>query len=240
MSAETTAAPSSTGGPQPSDRDSAGAGQALPPGDPRRAARAARRARYRSAGGARWGFTVLGLVLAAAGVLALLLQAGLFGAGRALRPVLDPLIEQFLVAVPTPARVVAIVAGLVLVVLGLLWAVRALRPESRPELVLDAGDETEIRVSSAAAADAVADGATALPGVTRSRARMVGSTARPAVRASVWVDADVAHSEVAEICRRLDAEVLPQVRDALELADLPVAVRIELDSPDHRSGPRVA
>ena len=63
--------------------------------------------------------------------------------------------------------------------------------------------------------------------MTRARARMVGTAAAPAVRATVWVDDE---ADVADICRRLNEEVLVQVRDALGLAALPLAVRLELDT----------
>lgn len=233
MAADTTPVETGSGGPQPSDDT-----RPVATGDPRRAAKAARKAQHRSAGGARWGLTLLGLLLLAAGVATVLLVTGVFGANRPQRPVFDPMIQEFLVANATAALVVALVLGLLLFVLGLLWAARALRPETRPDLVLDGGAGTEIRIDSSAAADAVADGASALPGVTRARARMVGRASAPAVRATVWIDEDVADAEVAEICRRLDAEVLSQVRDSLGLADLPVAVRLELDSAP-RTGPRV-
>ncbi|WP_224386549.1 alkaline shock response membrane anchor protein AmaP [Pseudonocardia sp. ICBG1293] len=209
-------------------------------GDPRRAARTARRAQYRSAGGARTGLVVAGTVLLAAGILTVLLVAGVFGGNRPRRPLLDPMVEQFLLAHGTAARVVAGVAGLLLVLLGLWWAARSLRPETRPDLVLDGGPDTEIRIGASAAADAVADGAASLPGVTRARARTVGSASAPAVRATVWVGEDIADGEVAEICRRLDAEVLPDIRDALGRADLPVAVRLELDAARRDDRPRVS
>ncbi len=208
--------------------------------NPRRAARTARRAQYRSAGGARGGLVLLGAVLLAVGVLTVLLVTGVFGQGRPQRPLLDPVVEQFLLANGTAARVVAILAGLVLVLLGVWWTARSLRPESRPDLVLDGGPDTEIRIGASAAADAVADGAATLPGVTRARARMVGSTSAPAVRATVWVGEDVADGEVSEICRRLDAEILPGIRDALGMADLPVAVRLELDAARRDDRPRVS
>lgn len=194
---------------------------------PRGASRSARRAIARSAGGSRWGITLLGLVLLAAGVLTVLLTLGVFGTNRPQRPLLDPMITSVLGVNPLVSRVVAIVVGLLLVVLGLVWAVRSLRPERKPDLVLDGGPGTDIRVSASAAADAVADGASGLPGVTRARARMVGSATAPAVRATVWVSDE---ADVADICRRLDGEVLVQVRDALGLTALPVAVRLELDA----------
>ncbi|MEQ3552370.1 alkaline shock response membrane anchor protein AmaP [Pseudonocardia nematodicida] len=221
------------GGPPPP------AGSTAPTGS-RRAAKIARRARHRSARGARTGLVLLGAVLLAAGVLTVLLVNGVFGENRPLRPLFDPLIAQFLTAQDTPARIVAIVAGVLLFVLGLVFAVRAVRPEPRPDVVLDDGAGTRIRIDAGAAAEAVADGAEGLPGVTRARARMVGSNAAPAVRATVWIDEDAADTTVAETCRRLDAEVLAQVRDSLGLPDLAVAVRLELDSVRRDRAPRVA
>ncbi|MFP5020455.1 alkaline shock response membrane anchor protein AmaP [Pseudonocardia phyllosphaerae] len=217
---------------------------ASPPAPPspegtRRSTRRARKARARSAGGARWGLTLLGLLLLAAGVLTVLLVTGLFGAGRAMRPVIDPMIVDALSAQPDITRGVAVAAGVVLLVLGLVWTVRAVRPESRPDVVLDDGAGTTIRVDASAAADAVADGAAALPGVTRARARTVGSAAKPAVRAVVWIDEDAPDHTVTELCRRLDDEVLAQVRDSLSRPDLPVAVRLELDSKAAKKAPRV-
>ncbi len=201
-----------------------------------RAARSSRRAVARSAGGSRWGITLLGLVLLAVGVLTVLLTLGVFGENRPQRPLLDPMVVEFLAANQLAARIVAIVAGLLLLVLGLVWAVRSLRPERRPDLVLDGGPGTDIRVSSSAAADAVAEGASGLSGVARARARMVGSASAPAVRATVWVSDD---ADVGDICRRLDGEVLAEVRGALGLAAIPVAVRLELDSSSQKK-PRVA
>ncbi|RZT85296.1 hypothetical protein EV383_2160 [Pseudonocardia sediminis] len=194
---------------------------------PRKAGKTAQRAVARSAGGSRWGLTLLGLVLLAAGVLTILLILGVFGQNRPERPILDPMVLGVLNSQLLIARIVAIVVGVLLVVFGLIWTVRALRPESKPDLVIDGGPGTDIRVSSSAAANAVADGASALPGVGRARARMVGSSTAPAVRATVWVTDE---ADVAEICRRLDSEVLTEVRDSLGLRALPVAVRLELES----------
>lgn len=209
--------------------------ETLPPRSgpaPRKAGKSAQRAVARSAGGSRWGITLLGLVLLAAGVLAILLILGVFGQNRPERPILDPIVLTALSSQLLIARIVAVVVGVLLVVFGLIWTARALRPERKPDLVIDGGPGTDIRVSSVAAANAVADGANALPGVGRARARMVGSSSAPAVRATVWVTDD---ADVAEICRRLDAEVLTEVRDSLGLAALPVAVRLELDSPGNTS-----
>jgi hypothetical protein len=178
---------------------------------------------------------LVGFLLLAAGTLVALLSYGVFGAGRASRPLLDPMIVDVLRAQPLAARVLAILAGLLLVVLGLAWAARSLRPEHRPDLVLDGGQDTAIVVSSAAAAEAVAAQAASLPGVGRARARLVGTEAAPALRVTLWLADD---ADVREVLARLDDEVLATARRSLALSALPAAVRLELDSGP--AGPRVA
>ncbi len=189
----------------------------------------------RSAGGDRSLLVLIGLVLLALGVLVALLSYGVFGADRAGRPLLDPVVVDVLRAEPVVARVVAIVAGLALLVLGLTWTARSLRPERRPDLVLDRGPATAVTVSSAAAADALAAQATTLPGVGRARARLVGSEDAPAMRLSLWLADD---ADVRDVLDRLGRQVLTPARESLGLAALPVAVRLELEQP--ASGPRVA
>jgi hypothetical protein len=193
----------------------------------------------RSTAGERALAVAAGLVLIAAGTLVTLLSYGVFGTGRAGRPLLDPMIVEVLQAQPLAARLVAIAGGLLLAVLGLVWAAHALRPERRPDLVLDpAGPddaETSIVISATAAAEAVAAQAAELPGVGRARARLVGTEAAPAVRVTLWVADD---ADVREVLARLHSEVLATARASLGIADLPAAVRLELD--DLRPGPRVA
>jgi hypothetical protein len=176
----------------------------------------------------------LGLVLLAVGALAALLGFGVFGAGRAARPLLDPLIVDALRAQQQLWRWVGIAAGVVLAVLGLWWATRSLRPERRPDLLLEDDADTTLLVTAGALAEAVADRASALPGVGRARARMVGSPGSPALRLTVWVTDE---ADVAEVCRRLEIDVVGEARRSLGLEHLPVAVRVELDSVTH--APRV-
>ena len=178
---------------------------------------------------------LVGLLLLIAGTLVALLSAGVFGAARAGRPLLDPVVIEALRASPTIARLVAIAAGLLLAVLGLVWTAHSLRPERRPDLVLDGGTDTAIVVSATAAAEAVAAQAAALPGVGRARARLVGTEAAPAVRVTLWLTDD---ADVRDVLARLDREVLATARGSLGLTDLPAAVRLELE-PIH-TGPRVA
>ncbi|GAA2892157.1 hypothetical protein GCM10010472_58370 [Pseudonocardia halophobica] len=202
---------------------------------PRRVLRGSRKAVARSANLDRVWLALLGFVLLAAGTLAALLGFGVFGTGRAARPLLDPLIVDALRAQQQLWRWVAIAAGVVLMVLGLWWAVRSLRPERRPDLLLEEDPDTQLLVTAGALAEAVADRAAALPGVGKARARMVGSSGTPALRLTVWVTDE---ADVAEVCRRLENEVVAEARRSLGLAHLPVAVRLELDSVTH--APRVA
>jgi hypothetical protein len=214
------------------DRPGRAYGPAVPPSVLRRRSHAAI---ARPAAGDRSLAVLFGLLLLVGGTLVALLSWGVFGAGRASRPLIDPMIVDVLRAQPLAARTVAIVAGLLLAVLGVVWAARSLRPEARPDLVLDGGQDTSIVVSSAAVAEAVTAQACTLPGVARARARLVGSEAAPALRLTLWLTDD---ARVREVLARLDDEVLATARSSLGLTALPTAVRLELDFGHH--GPRVA
>lgn len=208
-----------------------------PPAPPARTlTKRSRSAVARSAGGDRSLLVIIGLVVLAVGVLVALLGYGVFGSARAGRPLLDPVVVDALRAQPLIARIVAIAVGLLLLVLGLTWAARSLRPERKPDLVLDRGPHTAITVSSSAAADALAAQATALPGVGRAKARMVGTEDAPALRVSLWLTDD---ADVRDVLERLDRQVLSSARSSLGLGALPVAVRLELDQA-RGGGPRVA
>jgi len=198
---------------------------------PRSSAALRRRSRSavaRSAGGDRWIATLIGLILLAVGVLVALLSYGVLGAARAGRPLLDPMIVDWMRAQPLAARIIAIGAGVLIAVLGLVWAGRSVRPERRPDLHVDGGAETQIVVASGAFADAVAGQALALAGVGKARARMVGSERAPALRVTLWLADDC---DVSTVLEQLEEQVLTSARRSLGLAELPVAVRLELDNP---------
>lgn len=208
-----------------------------PPAPPARTVtKRSRSAVARSAGGDRSLLVIIGLVVLTVGVLVALLGFAVFGSARAGRPLLDPVVVDAMAAQPLIARIVAIVVGLLLLVLGLTWTARSLRPERKPDLVLDRGPQTAITVNASAAADALAAQAAVLPGVGRAKARMVGTEDAPALRVSLWLTDD---ADVRDVLDRLDRQVLSSARSSLGLGALPVAVRLELDQAAP-SGPRVA
>ena len=217
--------------------DRARSHQAIPAPRPTdaRLRRRSRSAVARSATGDRWLLVLIGLVLLAVGVGVTLLYYGVFGSWRAARPLLDPIMVGTVATDPVLWRVIAIAVGIVLALLGLAWVARSVRPEPRPDVVLDGGPNTTILVSSGAAAEAVATQAATLPSVGRARARMVGSTAAPALRVTLWLTDD---ADVRAVLHRLDAEVLATVCSALGLSALPMAVRLEVERP--HPAPRVA
>ena len=197
--------------------------------------RRSRSAVARSATGDRWLLVLIGLVLLAVGVGVTLLYYGVFGSSRAARPLLDPIIVVTVATDPVLWRVIAIAGGIVLALLGLIWVARSVRPEPRPDVVLDGGPNTTIVVSSGAVAEAVATQAATLPSVARARARTVGSNAAPALRVTLWLTDD---ADVRAVLHRLDEEVLATVCSALDLSALPMAVRLEVERP--HPAPRVA
>jgi hypothetical protein len=197
------------------------------------AATAARKATARAAGAQRTLVGLIGLLSLAAGAAALVVGFGLLGANRAARSVLDPLVLDTLRAYPTFARGVAIVTGVILLILGLLWAVRALAPERRPNLLLDHSPDLRLEISASAIAGAVRADAETITGVSRARARMVGATASPVLRLDLWLEDG---TDVRDVYRDLDTGVLARARDSLGVESLPTAIRIELEAA---AAPRV-
>jgi hypothetical protein len=187
----------------------------------------ARKATAAAAGAQRALVGLIGLLGVVAGVTVLLVSAGLLDANRAARPVLDPIALDLLRTNQSLARAICIAAGAVLFILGLLWVARAVKPESRPNLLLDASPEHRLEVSASAIADALRADAETVAGVNRARVRMVGTTAAPAVRLNLWLEDG---ADVRNVYHGLDTQVLTRARDSLGVQSLPTAIRIELDT----------
>ncbi|PXY29228.1 Asp23/Gls24 family envelope stress response protein [Prauserella endophytica] len=175
---------------------------------------------------------VTGLLALLAGSAVLVLGAGWFGTYRARRPVLDPAVTEWLAArEPVVLRVVAIVAGLALLVFGLWWCFRSLRPEAKPDLRLDRTEGRALTVTAGALSAAVQADTEAVDGVTKAKVRSVGDPGEPALRLQVWLREG---TDLRRVWRDLDAEVLARARTALGVETLPVAVRIELGASPRR------
>ncbi|WP_406629474.1 alkaline shock response membrane anchor protein AmaP [Amycolatopsis sp. WGS_07] len=190
-------------------------------------ASAARRAQGRSHGAERTLTSLVGVLGVLAGAGALAVGMGWLGQFRGHRPVLDPIAVGWLRDHSLYARIGAVVLGVLLLVLGLWWFFRSLRPERRPDLKLDDTIGAELTVTSGALAEAVQTDAESLDGVTRARVRSVGTVDEPALRITLWL---AEGTDVRRVWEDLDAYVLTRARESLGVATLPTAVRLELDT----------
>ncbi|WP_030103948.1 hypothetical protein [Actinoalloteichus caeruleus] len=174
---------------------------------------------------------VVGTLALLAGLLALVVGAGWLGADRATRPVADPVAVDWLGGSGVLGRLLAVLVGLVLLVLGVRWALRASRPEHHPDVEFDDA-EGELRVSARAVTEAVQDDARGIDGVSRARVTLVGSQERPALRLLLALRRG---TDIRMVWSALENRVLARARDALGLERLPAAVHLELDAAErHR------
>jgi hypothetical protein len=185
------------------------------------------RALARSYGTERALTFVVGFIALLAGAAVLVVGAGWVGEYRARRAVLDPIALDWLGAHATPARIGAIVAGVVLFGLGLWWLGRSLRQEGRPDLALERERGEELTVTAGAISAAVRADAEMIDGVSRARARAVGTGTEPALRLELWLSDG---TDIRKVWEELDSFVLARAREALGVEVLPTAVRVELDT----------
>ncbi len=181
----------------------------------------------RPAGAERLLSTLLGLLATVGGIAVVLVGAGVFGTNRADRPLVDPIAVDAILRNRVLALATGIAAGVILVAFGLWWAVRSLRPEPKPDVVIDRSPGTGLTVAAAALADAVLADAETVTGVDRARVRLVGHPDRPGLRLTLWLREG---ADVREVWSELDSRVLARAREALGIDPLPTAVRIELDT----------
>ncbi|AXB43471.1 alkaline shock response membrane anchor protein AmaP [Amycolatopsis albispora] len=187
----------------------------------------ASKALARSYGAERTLTSIVGLLALAGGVVVLVVGQGWLGTFRAQRPVLDPIAVDWLGREPVLAKVAAIVLGVVLLVFGLWWFFRSLRPEGRPDLELDRTPGQELTVTAAAISGAVRADAEAVEGVSRARVRAVGDASSPALRMEISLREG---ADLKTVWHELDARVLTRARESLGVDTLPTAVRIDLDA----------
>lgn len=174
---------------------------------------------------------VFGALAAAAGGAALVVSAGWLGKPRASRPLADPIALGWLRAHQTWVQVGALAVGVLLVVFGLWLASRTLRPEPRPDLVLEGGDDETaaggLLVTAQAIAEAIQADAESVSGVAEARARVVRVNATPALRLQLWLRHG---ADVHAVWSELDKRVLTRARESLGVPAIPTAIRLELGS----------
>ncbi|APU16751.1 Asp23/Gls24 family envelope stress response protein [Actinoalloteichus fjordicus] len=168
-----------------------------------------------------------GLLGVAIGLIALLTGGGLFGVFRGRRPLADPLALDWLGAHPTGARTAAILLGLLLLLTGVGAVFIALRPEHHPDLVFTDDSRDRLVITASAVAEAVRADAEAIPGVSRARAAVVGSTRRPTLRLTLALREG---SDLPTVWTELDRGVVERARRSLGVSVLPAAVHLEFDA----------
>jgi hypothetical protein len=197
----------------------------------RSAAAVATAALSRSHRAERWLVSLTGLVALVAGSLAVVVGQGWLGEFRAGRPVVDPVAVDFLGREPVLYRSAAIAIGVLLLVAGLLFLRRALRPERHPDLVLDDSSAQRLTVLSNALTEAVNSDCAQIDGVSRARARLVGDSGNPALRLNLWLREG---SDLRAVWNEIESTVLSRARECLGVESLPTAVRVELDAAERQ------
>jgi hypothetical protein len=169
------------------------------------------------------GLTLLGLVLLAAGAVALARGMGAFGQGAASESLITGRTRRFAADQgwfwPTVAG-----AGVVLALLGLAWLLAQARSERLPGLALgpDRSDGTT-RLSGKAVTQALEDEVAEYPGVQNVQARLLGSSRKPRLRLNVGYRRN---ADLAALRDHIEYEAVARLRAALERESLPAMVKL--------------
>lgn len=179
--------------------------------------------------------TLLGLLLTAAGVLALLVGFGVFGDRLRERPVFDNLVGRYFSDNGTWLWPVIALVVLLLAYLALRWLIGQLRPTRTGDLQLEPhGADGRTTLASGALTGAVAGEIRDYRGVTGASARLVGENTDPRLHLRVQLDS---RADVAALRRRIEDSAVAHVRAAMDDPDLPV--RLDLVVTDKKA-PRVS
>ncbi|MFB9908352.1 alkaline shock response membrane anchor protein AmaP [Allokutzneria oryzae] len=171
--------------------------------------------------------SLTGVLAVLAGAAAIVVGLGWLGEFRAQRSVLDPVVMDWVAENPQWTKAAGIALGVLLLVVGLMWTVRSLRPEHQPDMLLDTTVDGRLKVTAGAVTEAIRADAEAVNGVSRAKARLVGTTEEPALRLYLWL---AAGTDIRRVWQDLDGDVLSRARTALGVPALPTAVRMELDT----------
>ncbi len=174
---------------------------------------------------------LLGLLLTAGGVLALLVGLGVFGSRLRNKSVLDNFISDFFGRNgPWLWPVIALV-GLLLGYLALRWLIAQVRPTGVRDLQLEPQSTTgHTDLVGAAVTDAVTAEIGTYRGVAGASARLVGDELDPELRLRVQLDS---RADVAALRRRIETDAVAHARQALDKPQMPV--RLDLVVTDKKA-----
>ncbi|XVQ85456.1 alkaline shock response membrane anchor protein AmaP [Microbispora siamensis] len=178
----------------------------------------------RSGKGNRAGLALLGLVLLAAGGLALARALGAFGGAAVREPVVDAGARNLAATAPWFWPVVAAIA-FVIGLIGLAWLLALLRVDRPRRLRLESDTSGVTEVDAHPASEALAEQVSAYPEVCRAHAVLRGSSDDP--RLDLGVSA-VEPADLGALVTRLHEEAVPDLRTTLGLRRLPAMVRLNL------------
>lgn len=166
---------------------------------------------------------VVAVVLLAAAAFALLTAFGVLPLLRR-----DQALTAPTLSLPTWASWVALVAAVVLGLLCLRWLLaQTLRqPKTGTWNLASDPSSGSTQIDAQTAVDPFVDEIENLPGVHRASARLSGTSSRPMLHVVIGTDDD---ADVPEVRRRIDAEAVPRLQQALDLATLPRDVLVRLD-----------
>jgi hypothetical protein len=172
----------------------------------------------------RSALTLLGLVLLAAGAGAMALSVGLFGAGRARKPLFANTVSKYVGAHGSWIWVTAAVLAALVALIMLRWLAALLLSTDRAgDLEIRNDGSAEPRgtgvVKSAAVNKAVVAEIQTYRGVESAKSRTLGDADEPRLALSITVDkADNLDS----VRKRVEADAVAHVRQALDHPTLPV------------------
>lgn len=178
---------------------------------------------------------LLGLLLTAAGVLALLAGAGVLGRRTADAEIVDNPVSRAYGDQGAWLWPVTAAVALVLGLLALRWLVAQLRPTRVGDVELEPNGRTgHTELASSAVTDAVLAEVRGYHGVAGASGALRGTDTDPRLELTVRL---AARADVAAVRRRIEAEPVAHVREALDDETLPVRLDLVVtDAGDGRRG----
>ncbi len=171
------------------------------------------------------GIGLVGVVLASAGALALVVSVGAFGFSSD-RPVLDDDLLQWVRDESTWVQLGLLVLGLLAAFVGLLWLLVQLRVERLSDVLLEADDARgQTSMPPKALTDAVEAEARAVHGVSDATARLENDPLEPDLRLVVDL---TPRADLREVRTAIETGVLAHAREALSRDDVPTLVQYRL------------